>query len=107
MIFINTYGIASSFGVYQAHYQQQTLSDRPASTISWIGTTQIFLLGVICVLAGPMHDRGHAQLLLRIVCSMVELGHLMLSLARSYWQILLTQGICIDVGTSSDFISCS
>ena len=99
MIFINTYGIASSFGVYQAHYQQDTLKNHSSSTISWIGTTQIFLLGVIGVIAGPMHDRGHARLLLCIGCSMVVIGLLMLSLASSYWQILLSQGICIGVGT--------
>lgn len=102
-VFVNSYGLASSFGVYQAYYETELLSSYSVSAISWIGTTQLFLLGFVGVLSGPLCDRGYGQALLIAGCSMVVLGVFMTSVAKRYWQILLCQGFCIGIGT---FLCC-
>lgn len=98
LVFVKTWGLASSFGAYQAYYETDLLSTYSPSAISWIGTTQVFLLGFTGILAGPLHDRGHVRILLSIGCSLVVFGLFMLSLSTEYYQILLSQGACIGIG---------
>jgi hypothetical protein len=97
-VFMNTWGLASSFGVYQAYYEANTLSSYSPSAISWIGTLQVFLLGFTGIFAGPLYDRGYVQALLGIGFLLVTLGLFMLSLSTSYYEVLLSQGICIGIG---------
>nr|POE80086.1 aspyridones efflux protein apdf [Quercus suber] len=104
LIYLNTWGIATSFGVYQTQYQLDTLRTYSASTISWIGTTQVFLLLFVAIVAGPLHDRGYSRWLLYIGCGLVVVGNFMLSLSSSFWQIVLTQSICIGVGSGLIFV---
>ena len=99
--FVNTWGLASSFGVYQAFYQTNTLSSYSPSAISWIGTVQVFLLGFTGTLAGPLFDRGFARSLLSVGCFLVVFGLFMLSVSTAFYQILLSQGVCIGIGLSS------
>jgi hypothetical protein len=55
-VFVNTWGIASSFGVYQAFYEANTLASYSPSAISWIGTVQVFFLEFIRIFAGPLYN---------------------------------------------------
>lgn len=98
LVFINTYGMASTYGAYQAYYQNHGLVDFSASSISWIGTSQIFLLGLAGVVAGPFYDRGYVRSTLGLGGFLIVFGLFMLSISRSYTAILLSQGICIGVG---------
>ena len=49
--------------------------------------------------SGAFYDRGHLKLVLGTGLSLVVLGLMLLSVSRSYWQILLTQGICVGFGS--------
>ena len=102
LIFINTYGIASSFGSYQAFYEIHGLPSYSPSAISWIGTIQVFLLGFMGIVAGPLYDRGHVRLLLATGCFMLVFGFFMLSISHKFYQIMLSQGVCVGLGTSVD-----
>ncbi len=97
-VFFITLGIASTFGSYQAYYEAGLLSSHSSSAISWIGTTQVFLLSVVGIFSGAGYDRGYLRLVLGSGLSLVVLGLMLLSLSRSYWQILLTQGLCVGLG---------
>ena len=97
-IFFITWGVASSFSAYQAFYQQDLLADRTPSSISWIGTTQVSLLGFTGIVSGALYDRGYIRTLLVVGGVMVVFGFMMLSLAKEYYQIILTQGVCIGLG---------
>ena len=97
-IFFITWGIACSFGAYQAYYEAHFLSAYSASVISWIGTVQVFLLGMTGILWGALYDRGHIRPLLLAGCTLVVLGLFTLSLARDFDQIILAQGFCIGLG---------
>lgn len=52
------------------------------------------------VVTGPIFDRGYIRELLIIGTIITVLGVMMLSLAREYYQILLTQGVCIGIGSA-------
>ena len=89
----------NTFGAYQAYYQADLLSHKSSSSISWIGTTEGFLLGTIGVVTGPIFDRGHLYSLLLLGSSLIVFGMMMLSLASEYWHVFLSQGVCVGVGS--------
>ncbi|KAF4547076.1 Aspyridones efflux protein-like protein 2 [Elsinoe fawcettii] len=97
LVFMNNWGLACSFGVYQAYYQLPTSSPnlvgRSPSSISWIGTTQAALTLIVGVASGPLFDRGFFFQTLVIASLLMCFSFMMLSLSTQYYQILLTQGI--------------
>ena len=98
LVFLNTWGLVQAFGAYQSYYTTGILSNENASTISWIGTTQSFLLVFTGVITGPIFDQGHLRPMVIIGGVLVVFAVMMLSLAREYWQIFLSQGICLGLG---------
>lgn len=63
-----------------------------------MGTIQSALLSIIGVLAGPLFDLGAFRLMAVTGSLLVLLGLFMLSLSTSYYQILLSQGVCVGIG---------
>jgi hypothetical protein len=51
------FGYANAFGVYQDHYVRQGVAS--ASSASWIGSLQIFILIASGSFTGPLVDRGY------------------------------------------------
>lgn len=46
-----------TYRVYQAYYQSHQLSTESSSTISWIGSLQVFFLYAGGAIGGPLFDR--------------------------------------------------
>ena len=91
-----TWGYSASFGVYQLYYTT-ALSFSP-SQVSWIGSIQVFLTFFIGVFSGRSADAGLAQQTVLLGCFLGVFGTFMTSLATTYWQIFLAQGICTGLG---------
>ena len=91
-------GFTLTFGAFQASYQTGLLSTSSPSAISWIGTIQSWLLIMVGVLAGPLFDMGYYRTMLIVGNFGVVFGVFMLSLAQSYWQVFLAQGVCMGLG---------
>ncbi|KAH7031621.1 riboflavin transporter MCH5 [Microdochium trichocladiopsis] len=104
ILFFNTWGMANTFGVFQTYYSRELLADMSPSAISWIGSIQGFFLLVVGVVTGPLYDAGHLRLLLISGTALVFLGLMMLSLCTTYWQVLLSQGVCVGIGTGFLYI---
>lgn len=97
----NTWGYVNSFGIFQTYYTS-TLS-LPPSTISWIGSLQIFLLFFIGTWSGRATDAGFFRPVF-ILGSLIQLlGIFTTSFTTKYWQILLSQGICTGIGNGLVF----
>ncbi|KAI7341626.1 hypothetical protein KC354_g17000 [Hortaea werneckii] len=64
MLFMNSWGLLTSFGVFQQYYSTTYIPETSESTISWIGTLASFMLSSSATFAGPILDRGHPRLLL-------------------------------------------
>ena len=91
-------GFTLTFGAFQTYYEHTFLSDVSPSAISWIGTVQSWLLILVGVLSGPLFDLGWFRPMLIGGNFMVIFGIFMLSLARTYWQVFLAQGVCMGLG---------
>lgn len=86
----------NSYGAFQTLYQLNNLNT--SSNISWIGSTQGFLLFFVSVFAGPLFDAGYLAALLWGGSVLVVVGMFLLSITSEYYQIFLTQAIMMGLG---------
>ena len=97
-------GTINAFGVFQTYYEANLLSNESPSNISWIGSIQAFLLLMVGVLTGPAYDAGYFRVLVGVGSLAIPLGFMMLSLCKTYWQILLAQAFLIGMGNGCLFV---
>lgn len=64
ILFFNTWGMLSTFPVFQTYYETGELFLATSTNISWIGSIQCFLLQLTGLIAGPVYDREYIRLLL-------------------------------------------
>lgn len=97
-------GVTAMFGVFQTYYQTNLLKSKSPSDISWIGSTQGFLLLFGGAVTGPFFDLGYLRTLLIIgtFCSVV--GMMLTSICKDYWQFFLAQGIIMGIGFGCLFL---
>ncbi|POS87379.1 hypothetical protein EPUL_003287 [Erysiphe pulchra] len=98
LVMLNTWGLINSFGVFQSYYHHTLLTEEDPSSISWIGSLQVFLLFFIGAFSGNLSDMGFFRSLFLSGSILIVLGLLMTSFATSYWQILFAQGVFIGIG---------
>lgn len=103
-LFFNSWGILSTFGVFQTHYESGDIFTASSSNISWIGAIQYCLAMMTGFWAGPVYDRGYLRLLIVLGSSGVVLGHVALSFCKTYAQVLLAEGFCIGIGAGCLFV---
>ncbi|PVH97479.1 MFS monocarboxylate transporter-like protein [Periconia macrospinosa] len=97
----NTFGFITSFGVYQTYYQT-TLGIQP-STISWIGSIQIFLLFGIGTLTGRATDAGLFRPVYIAGSIFQTVGIFTMAESTEVWQLFLTQGVCMGIANGLQF----
>ncbi len=59
---------------------------------------------MVGVLTGPAYDAGYFRLLVGVGSLAIPLGFMMLSLCKTYWQILLAQAFLIGMGNGCLFV---
>ncbi|GIJ86484.1 hypothetical protein Asppvi_005373 [Aspergillus pseudoviridinutans] len=92
----NTWGYITTFGMFQSYYEE--ILPQSASTISWIGSVQVFLLFFVATLSGRAADAGFFKLVWSVGAVLNLIGIFMTSLCTSYWQLFLAQGLCMGLG---------
>ncbi|RAH46159.1 monocarboxylate permease [Aspergillus brunneoviolaceus CBS 621.78] len=100
-VFFNSWGVSNSFSVFEQLYTA-TLP-QSASTISWIGSVQVSLLFFAGAVVGRATDAGYFRLVFALGVFLQLLGVFLLSLAKTYWQIFLTQAVCMGLGNGLTF----
>ncbi|KAI0263581.1 MFS general substrate transporter [Gloeopeniophorella convolvens] len=103
-VLMNTWGLINTFGAFQNFYEVDILSSHSPSSISWIGSMQGFLLLFVGALTGPIFDAGYIHALLGVGSVVVVFSIMMTSLAKSYYQAFLAQGVCFGIGAGMLFI---
>ncbi|KAF8990290.1 major facilitator superfamily domain-containing protein [Cyathus striatus] len=90
---MTTFGYSYSFGVYQDIYTRTHLAS--TSRISWIGSTQLFLILAIGLPAGKMLDLGYYRHTMIFGTLLYVFSMFMVSIAHhdQYYQIFLSQAI--------------
>ncbi|KAK8069599.1 MFS monocarboxylate transporter [Apiospora phragmitis] len=101
LVVMNTWGFINSFGVFQTYYTN--LLGRSPSEVSWIGSIQVFLTFFIGTFAGRITDAGFFRPVLACGTFFLVLGIFTTSAATSYWQLLLSQGLCMGLGSGCLF----
>ena len=92
----NTWGFIYSFGIFETYYTH-VLGESPAA-ISWVGSVQIWLLFFIGTFSGRALDAGYFRAVFILGQLMQVIGVFMTSLATTYWQVFLAQGLCTGIG---------
>ena len=91
-------------GVFQTFYVETLLKDEGASTISWVGSIQGFLLVFVGIITGPLFDYGYLRALLVAGTFLVVFGTMATSLCTEYWQVVLSQGVVVGLGCGCLFV---
>ncbi|CAL1707485.1 unnamed protein product [Somion occarium] len=102
-------GIITSFGVFEEFYTTTWLTKMSASSISWIGSAQIFLEYSIAPFAGKLLDHGYFRSIVITGCFLFVLSLALLSLAQEnqYYQAFLAQAIGMGLGVGILFLPTS
>ncbi|KAJ6507069.1 MFS general substrate transporter [Mycena sanguinolenta] len=97
-IFFSTWGYVTSWGVFQAYYQQSILRGSSPSEIAWTGSLQhsiIFLPGLI---VGRLFDVGLFRIPFAAGSVLIVLATFLVPLCRTFTDFLLCQGLATGLG---------
>jgi MFS family permease len=97
----STFGYTTAFGSFQTYYQ--TTLGVSQSTISWLGSVQLFLLFFIGAFAGRALDAGLFRPVYTAGSIMQLLGVFTTSVATKYWQLFLCQALCMGLANGLHF----
>ncbi|KAH8892295.1 MFS general substrate transporter [Thozetella sp. PMI_491] len=90
----NSMGWMNSVGVFQQYYEAVPLKGYDPSTISWIPSLEIFFLFFLGPVVGILFDKYGPRPLIIVGTFFHVFGLMMASLATTYYQFILSQGIC-------------
>ncbi|KAJ6780087.1 hypothetical protein PWT90_01016 [Aphanocladium album] len=93
---VNSWGYVSAFGVFQTYYNE--LLPQSTSQISWIGSTQVFMLFFIGTFSGRAADAGLFKTTWSAGAVLTIIGIFASSFCTQYWQLFLSQGLCMGLG---------
>lgn len=92
-----TWGYLNSFGSFQTYYEE-VMPDIAPSTISWIGSLQIWLTMIVGLVSGRLLDAGYFVPTFMVGAVLEVTGVFLMSLSTKYWQLMLTQGLLTGLG---------
>ncbi|CAI7655009.1 unnamed protein product [Penicillium glandicola] len=98
-----SFGWVNCVGIFQEYYQTHQLKEYTASEIAWIPSLQVFFMIFSGVFVGKIYDDYGPRPLLLAGTVFHVFGLMMASLAKTYYQILLSQAICSAIGASMVF----
>ncbi|KAK0611376.1 major facilitator superfamily domain-containing protein, partial [Immersiella caudata] len=97
LVAINAWGYLNSFGLFQSYYTT-TLPTASPSSISFVGSLQIFLSFLVGSISGRALDAGYLRPCLALGSGLQILGIFTTSVASKYWHFVLAHGICKGLG---------
>ncbi|KAJ2976783.1 hypothetical protein NUW58_g8002 [Xylaria curta] len=103
-VYLNTWGLLNSYGVFQTYYKLDFLSSQSTSTIGWIGSTQGALFFAVSIVVGPMFDLGYFRSLMWVGTAFIVVGMFLLSITNQFYQVLLTQSVLVGIGEGCLFL---
>lgn len=100
---MSTRGILLTFGAFQTYYEQTLIRSKSSSDISWISTTGAFIVLSAGIVTGPLYDHGYYRVLIIFGSLLQVFGMMMLSISKEYYQLFITQAICVGLGAGIAF----
>ncbi|OJA11208.1 hypothetical protein AZE42_05766 [Rhizopogon vesiculosus] len=93
LVIFSTVGVNNSWGVFQAYYEENLLSNLSPSTISWIGSSQYALAWFPALAAGRLFDLGYFKIPCFAASCTLVVCMFLIAECTQYWQFFLVQGL--------------
>ncbi|ETS84626.1 hypothetical protein PFICI_02651 [Pestalotiopsis fici W106-1] len=95
-VFFCCLGFTNAFGAFEEYYLTHQLSDKTPDDVAWIGSLAAFLQFATGMIAGPIFDRFGVNAFRPAALAYV-FAMMMLGLCKTYWQIMLVQGVLMGI----------
>lgn len=102
LVTFSTFGFSTSWGVFQAYYEENLLLHTPPSTIAWIGSTQYALAYLPSLATGRLFDLGYFKIPFFAASCVLVACTFLIAECTQFWQLFLTQGV--GLGMSCGFL---
>ncbi|KAF9448296.1 MFS general substrate transporter [Macrolepiota fuliginosa MF-IS2] len=99
----STVGYVTSWGTYQAYYQEAILKDFSPSSIAWIGSIQYALVFFPGLIVGRLFDLGYFHAVFISSSALIVIATFLVAQCKEYWQFLLCQGVAVGLGCGGVF----
>ncbi|KAI0076206.1 MFS general substrate transporter [Panus rudis PR-1116 ss-1] len=93
-----TFGQLTSFGTFQTWYAEHQLRDMSPSTISWIGSLQLWVFFFCGGIVGRIFDAYGPRILMIPGAIILTVGTMLTSICTKYYQYMLCQGVLFGLG---------
>lgn len=96
-------GFTNGLSVFQSYYSLTILSAYSPSDIAWIGSIQFWGCFFFGLWAGHLSDKYGPRIPLGIGTIFLVLGTMTASVSTKFYQLILSQGLCIGLGSGLVF----
>lgn len=105
LAFFSSWGVLNAYGAFQAYYSTGLLKSAPTSTITLIGSMQLFVIYGVGPLVGKITDAYGVAVVMPLGSSLVVLSLLLLSFCQQdqVYQVFLTHGVLFGLGSACVF----
>ncbi|SNX81806.1 related to Monocarboxylate transporter 1 [Melanopsichium pennsylvanicum] len=104
LLIMTNFGLLTSYGVFQSYYVSHQLAHIPASTVSWIGSLQTFMILGGSFVFGKISDDYGSQWILICGSIITFISMLCISFCSTLKQLILVQGVAFGLGGSMLFL---
>ncbi|THH19500.1 hypothetical protein EW146_g1679 [Bondarzewia mesenterica] len=98
-----SFGQLNAFGTFQAWYSAHQLSHLQPSTISWIGSLQLWIFFFSGAFVGHAFDMHGPRPIIALGSLILVFSIMMTSLSTQYYQYMLGQGVLLGLGVGMLF----
>ena len=95
-----SFGMVTSFGVFQTYYTENLGNHHSESAVSWIGSIQTAFFYLFGLPVGMLLDAHEPGWMLLGGSVALSLGLVTTSLGHRYWHYLLSQGALVGIGSA-------
>ncbi|KAG2032204.1 MFS general substrate transporter [Suillus americanus] len=97
LVLFSTFGIANTWGVFQAYYKENILRHSSPSNIAWIGSAQYALVYFPALATGRMFDLGYFKIPCFTASCVIIASAFLTAECTQFWQFFLVQGLSLGV----------
>ncbi|KAG1734341.1 MFS general substrate transporter [Suillus lakei] len=97
LVLFSTFGLANTWGVFQAYYEENLLRHTSPSNIAWIGSAQYALVYFPALVTGRMFDLGYFKIPCFAASCVIVASTFLTAECTQFWQFFLVQGLSIGV----------
>ncbi|KAF9259565.1 MFS general substrate transporter [Marasmius fiardii PR-910] len=91
------FGCVSTWGVFQAYYEETFLKGSSSSKVAWIGSVQNAMVFIPSMIVGRIFDLGYYHTILISSSILLVLSTILVAECKVYWHFLLCQGFVVGL----------